>query len=180
MSTETELFSIYSFDYLKNELDYEGVLYKSEDEAFNNINSIILKIMKTSYNIVLDKTRLFIIKDNVPEISDIVKYNIQTDLYSEIIFVKTSRCSIDVYLKGIDKGYLYNKETTKKIYKFFIVKHTAIENNSLDKENTEEFKSSLVIKKFDKHDFQNTNEKYNSFLTELKDKIKTIKNDKTD
>jgi len=170
------LYSIYSFDCVKKELENDNVLYNTEQEAIKNINIVIMKFLKETYKIYVDDNRLFLSKKSLPYVSDVVKYNIDAEEFQELVLIKTKENCIEMYLKGTYKGYLYNKEHTVKKYKFFIVKHEEIECK--DDTGDDEKTHIVNIKRFEKNDFNNDNQCYNSFLQELKDKIKFMKDRK--
>lgn len=109
-------------NYQTNEIISNEHVYITLDEAIYNINNYIIKIFYDLFDIFIETKSLFsfitIDNNNDNKCEKIIKIS-----NGKILLIIKNKDSLDIYSKHINKGYIYNSENTKHLFKFFINRH---------------------------------------------------------
>lgn len=89
--------------------------YESIDDIIISLNYEISLIIEKEYGILLNNNYLFNYMDSDKNISNEIEIS-----KNKILLIVKTEYTIDFFIKEINRGYLYNNENIKHIYKFVI------------------------------------------------------------
>jgi len=169
------LYSVNCLNYITNDVETDGIIYQTYTKAVENVNQTLKKYVFNNFKISVSEENLLNQIDEKTKVTSTFTEKIDDNNY--LIITKYNNKTLDVYVKTINKGYVYNTESLLKKLKIFIKEYYEIDN-PFNKIATEtEIKSQIS------NVFEPKNNNYateNFFLQELKQKIKQLNLKKQD
>lgn len=164
--------------YSNGYIDYKSGKIISNETLFDNFNDVkydlnwkILGMINEIYDIHLENKVLYSLY--IDSYNSCEK-NIKIDYKKSLKIIKKDN-TLDVFLKIINNGYIYNNNDTKHIYKFFINTHEI--NDVTSMEGPSYLKKDTIYTEEYEHKYKNNNKVYSKLMIELSEKIKHLKTD---